>query len=121
MKIKTVLLYALAVLCTQTALAWGGPIYKTVSIIPSGLNTPLTQPGTGYLYTNIACINAYTGNFVSCGYDFSITGLTQPDTDPANNGGHTHAGVHPLGTLKEIWPMSGNPATYLSGYSPCHA
>lgn len=69
------------------------------------------------MYTNIACINAYTGNFVSCGYDFSITGLTQPDTAPANNGGHTHAGVHPLGTLKEIWPMPGNPATYLSGYT----
>lgn len=113
-KIKTVLLCTLAVLCTQAGLAWGGPILTTVPIIPSDLNTPLTHPGKSYMYTRIACINASTGNLISCGYDFRIAGLKPPDTDPANNGGHTHAGIHPLGTLKEIWPMPGNPATYLT-------
>lgn len=117
MKIKTILLCALAVLCNQTGLAWGGPILATASTIPSDLNTPLTTPGKVNMYTTIGCTDAYTGNFVNCGYDFSITRLKQPDTDPANNGGHTHAGVHPLGTLKEIWPIAGNPATSLNGYT----
>ena len=121
MKIKSVLLCALAILCTQTGLAWGGPIVTgpiltTVSMIPSNLNTPLTHPGKSYMYTRIGCVNAANGNFISCGYDFSITGLTQPDTDPANNGGHSHTiSNHPLGTLKESLPMPGNSATYLSG------
>jgi hypothetical protein len=117
MKIKTILLCALAVLCTQTGLAWGAPILATASTIPSDLNTPLTTPGKVNMYTNIACTDASTGNFVSCGYDFSITGLKQPDTDPANNGVHTHAGAHPVGTLKEIWPVPGNPVTSLNGYT----
>jgi len=76
MNIRTVLLCACAVLCTQTSLAWGGPIYKTVPIIPSDLNTPLAQPGKAYTYTHIGCVNVANGNFVSCGYDYSITGLT---------------------------------------------
>lgn len=116
MNIKTVLLCTFTVLCTQTGLVWGGPIYKTVPKIPSDLNTPLAKPGKNYMYTHIACVNAYTGIFVSCGYDFSITGLKQPDTDPANNGGHTHDySNHPLGTLQVIWPFRGNPANYLYG------
>lgn len=118
MKIKTILLCVFA-LCTQVGLAWGGPIQlPTINILPSDLNTPLTKPGKSNVYTYIACINANTGGFISCGYDFSITGLTQPDSDPANNGGHTHTiSNHPLGTLKEIWPMPGNPATSLNGYT----
>src|SRR5450759_768943 len=105
MKIRTVLL-CVVVLCTQAA--WGGPILATVTIIPSDLNTPVASPGKGYIYANIACVNAATGNFTSCGYDFSITGLTPPDTDPANNGGHTHGyTTHPLGTVQVIRPSGG--------------
>jgi len=44
--------------------------------------------------------------------------LKLPNSDVANNGGHTHTGVHPLGMLKEIWPTPGNSAIYLWGQTP---
>lgn len=110
MKFKTVLLCACAVLCNQTSLVWGGPILKAVSVVPSDLNTPLSTQGKSKMVAHIGCADAYTGNFISCDFDFSITGLTQPDTNPANNGGHTHDySSHPLGTLQETWPTLGQP------------
>ena len=117
MNIKTVLLCALAVLCTYASLAWSGPIYKTEPIKPSDLNTPLANPGKTSLYTYTGCVSVYTGIFIDCGYDFSITRLKQPEADPANNGGHTHTYAnHPLGTLTVIWPpSSGNPSTSFKG------
>src|ERR1017187_10139687 len=87
MKIRTVLL-CVVVLCTQAA--WGGPILATVPTLPSDLNTPTATPGKNYIYTYTGCIDGSNGNFLSCGYDFTITELTTPDSDVANNGGHTH-------------------------------
>lgn len=116
MNIKTVLLCALAILCAQASLTWGGPILSTTSIKPSDLNTPLSSPGTSYMYTYIGCASASNGVFVNCSYDFKITELTQPNADVANNGGHTHTySAHPLGKLNVIWPISGAPSTSLRG------
>ena len=76
------------------------------------------NPGWNYDFTSIGCTDAYTGFFVSCGYKFDINGLTQPDTDPANNGGHSHntAGYpHPLGNVKVILPTPSLQSKHLRG------
>lgn len=70
------------------------------------------------MVTNLACFDALTGLFISCDYEFSITGLKQPDSDPANNGGHSHNTAvypHPLGKLKVILPNPGLQNTTLKG------
>jgi len=109
MNIKIVLLYVFTALCFQASLAWGGTIYKTVPMLPSDLNTPLVKPGKNKMYTHIGCVNAATGNFISCGYDFKITKLKQPVSDVENNGGHTHTYAdHPLGQLEVVKPVGGS-------------
>jgi hypothetical protein len=116
MKFKIVLQCALVVFCSQASLTWGGPILSTVSITPSELKGPGGNPGKNYMYTNTACVNAYGGQFVSCTYDFTITELTQPNSDPANNGGHSHTySDHPLGKLEVVSPNPGAQSTVLQG------
>lgn len=108
MKIKTVLLCALAVLCTQASLSWSGPIYSSVKIQPLNLITPLGNiTPNEKIITNIACVDAYSGRYDDCAYDIRINGLVQPDTAVSNNGGHSHGGIRPVGKLQEIFPITG--------------
>jgi len=116
MNYKTVLLCALAVLCVQSSLTWGGPILNTVTITPSELNGPGGNPGTNYMFTGIACADANSGALDSCSYVFKIKELKQPNSDVANNGGHSHDySSHPLGMLKVILPNPGLQSDYLAG------
>lgn len=98
-------------------LAYGGPILETVSKVPSNLITPLgPQSGTVQKLTSIACYDAGSGNLQDCGFDFTITGLTQPASDVANNGGHTHdLSTHPVGVLSIIAPILAGPSRSLAG------
>ena len=105
-----------SLLCGNVASA--GMIYLTDTMKPSSLNTPASKPGKNYRYTYIGCVNAANGEFTSCGYDMSITGLVQPESDIANNGGHTHSNAspeHPVGNIKVIWPGTGSPTKFISG------
>jgi hypothetical protein len=82
------------------------------------LNGPSGNPGWNYDFTSIGCTDANTGLFVSCGYKFDINGLTQPETNPANNGGHSHNTapyLHPLGKVKVILPTPGLQSEHLKG------
>ncbi len=119
MKIKTVLLCACAVLCSQIGLVWGAPIKSTVQMWPSNLIGPLGKPTAKSEYlTYIACVDVRNGQYTNCAYDIRITGLAQPDSSVSNNGGHspsTHSGTRPVGELQEIFPSTGAKAQYVSG------
>jgi hypothetical protein len=119
MNIKTVLWCALAVLCTQTGLAWGGPIYNTVKMQPLNLITPLGNITPKSLFvTNIACIDASNGQYTDCAFDIRINGLVQPNTEVANNGGHLpnmHSGTRPVGDLQIIFPTIGAKTQFVYG------
>jgi len=118
MKIKTVLLCALAVLCAQASLTWGGPIYRSVTMLPLNLITPLGNlTPSEKIITNIACFDVTQGHLSDCTYDIQITGLVQPDTDPSNNGGHSHGGTHPVGDLQMTFPATGIKSQFVSGHT----
>lgn len=116
MNIKTVLLCALAALCSQTSLARGGTIYNSVKMQPLNLITPLgnlTQKSS--IVTTVACVNVRNGNYTDCAFDIRINGLVQPDTAVSNNGGHLHGGIHPVGDLQIIFPGTGTKTQFVSG------
>lgn len=114
---KTMRRVLFGVLVAGTGLAWGGQISDKVSKVPSDLRTPLgPQSNTVQKFTGIACYDVLSGNLNDCGYDFTITGLVQPDSDVANNGGHTHdEASHPVGDLRVVAPTTGSPGSFLSG------
>lgn len=115
MNIKIILPCVLVVLCTQSNLAWGGLIYKTVQIVPSDLKAPGSTQAASQLFSSIACTDAYTGLLVNCGYSYSIVGLAQPSSEVANNGGHTHGGIRDLGKVRTISPNPGEQGSSVKG------
>jgi hypothetical protein len=114
MRIRAILLCIVAFSCTQPGLGWCGQILETIDKQPSDLYGPNT--GSSNVLFRIACTDAYTGLYVSCGYRYNIEGLKQPNDAVANNGGHTHnIQTHPLGKVKIVLPTMGSPSTDVSG------
>lgn len=114
---KGSLAVALAISLAHAGLAWGGLIAENVSKVPSNLITPVgPQSGTVQKFTSIACYDIGSGNLLDCGFDLTIDGLTQPASDVANNGGHTHnLSTHPVGTLRIVAPITAGPSASLAG------
>ncbi len=116
MRIKAILLCIAAFFCVQPGLAWCGQILKTIDKQPADLYGPNT--GSSNVLINIACTDVRTGVYVSCGYNYNIEGLKQPEDASVNNGGHTHdAPPHPLGKVKIVSPTTGTPGTNASGFT----
>lgn len=66
------------------------------SIVPSKLQ-PGSQTVTEYFHI-FYCYEAFTGSLLDCRVRDQ---LNPPDSDPANKGGHTHAGTFPLTELSQ--------------------
>ena len=64
---------------------------------PSDVDSP---PEKNYIVFEFSCVAVNTGRYLDCAVSQEITGLVDPATDAANNGGHTHDyATHPVGTL----------------------
>ncbi len=56
----------------------------------------------------LGCYSIFTGGFANCAFTYKVVGLTPPESDPANNGGHfEHVGIRPLVLADERNPGGG--------------